>query len=82
MEMSDLLKENDMGIGVSIFLVALGAILTFAVEASVSGIELGTIGIILMVVGGIGLLFSLMAMSSVNRRSDTVVEDRVVDRTH
>ena len=71
-----------MGIGVSIFLVALGAILTFAVEATVSGIDLDTIGIILMVVGGIGLLFTLMAASAVNRRSDTVVEERVVDRTY
>ncbi|HUS60713.1 MAG TPA: DUF6458 family protein [Acidimicrobiales bacterium] len=71
-----------MGIGVSIFLVAIGAILTFAVEATVSGIDINTIGIILMVVGGIGLLFSLMALSSVSRRGDAVVEERVVDRTY
>ena len=39
-----------MGLGVSIFLIAVGAILTWAVNASVSGLELQTIGVILMVV--------------------------------
>ena len=49
-----------MGIGVSIFLVAVGAILTFAVETEVGGIDLDTVGIILMVVGGLGLLVTLL----------------------
>ena len=44
-----------MGIGTSIFLIALGAILKFAVTATISGIELATVGVILMVVGIIGL---------------------------
>lgn len=46
-----------MGIGVSIFLLALGAILTFAVQSAtqVSGIDLNTVGIILMIAGLIGL---------------------------
>ena len=52
-----------MEIGTSLFLVALGAILYFAVSASVSGISLATVGLILMVVGGIGLLFSLFMAS-------------------
>lgn len=49
-----------MGIGTSIFLIALGAILKFAVTASVSGIEIATVGTILLVVGIIGLLISLL----------------------
>ena len=45
-----------MGIGVSLLLLAIGAILTFAVEVTTEGFNLNTIGVILMVVGGIGLL--------------------------
>jgi hypothetical protein len=66
-----------MGIGTSLFLIAVGAILYFAVDASVSGIEITTIGIILMVVGVLGLLISLFFMSSA-RRDRTVVRDRDV----
>ena len=53
-----------MGLGVSLFLIAIGAILTWAVNASVSGLELQTIGIILLIVGAIGLLLSLLFWSS------------------
>lgn len=53
-----------MGIGVSIFFLAVGAILAFAVEATAGGINLDTVGVILMIVGGIGLLFSLLFWSS------------------
>ncbi len=49
-----------MSIGTSIFLIALGAILYFAVNASLAGIEIKTIGVILMVVGVIGLVISLL----------------------
>ena len=66
-----------MGIGTSLFLIAVGAILYFAVDASVSGIEITTIGIILMVVGVLGLLISLFMLSSA-RRDRTVVRDRDV----
>jgi hydrogenase/urease accessory protein HupE len=45
--------------GVSLFLAAVGAILTFAVRDSLSGVDLDVVGIILMVVGVIGALFSL-----------------------
>ena len=48
-----------MGIGSSLFLIAVGAILDFAVDADISGIEISTVGIILMVIGIIGLLISL-----------------------
>lgn len=70
-----------MGIGVSILLIAIGAILTWAVNAEVSGLELTTIGVILMIVGIIGLLMSMMFWSSwggfggERRRRTTYVED-------
>jgi Domain of unknown function (DUF6458) len=65
-----------MGIGTSLFLIAVGAILYFAVDASVSGLEITTVGIILMVVGVVGLLISLFFLSQPRRPSDrTVVRD-------
>lgn len=49
-----------MGVGVSLLLIAAGAILTWAVTLSVSGLALHTVGVILLVVGVIGLLISLV----------------------
>lgn len=72
-----------MGIGASVFLIAIGAILTWAVNITVSGLDLSTIGVILMVVGGIGLVTSLLIFGGGGwggRRavvSDTYVEDDV-----
>ena len=43
-----------MGIGVSLILIAAGAILTWAVNATVSGVDINAVGVILMVVGAIG----------------------------
>lgn len=69
-----------MGIGTSILLIAVGAILKFAVTASVSGIELATVGVILMIVGVVGLLISLyMFTRATDRRGTVVREDRGVD---
>jgi hypothetical protein len=67
-----------MGIGTSLFLIAAGAILYFAVDADISGIEITTIGIILMVIGVVGLLISLFMLSSARRETRTVVRDRDV----
>jgi hypothetical protein len=67
-----------MGIGTSLFLIALGAILKFAVTESVSGIKLSTVGVILMVVGVIGLLISLYWMMRADR--GVVARERVVER--
>jgi hypothetical protein len=53
-----------MGIGVSLILIAAGAILTWAVDATVSGININAIGVILMVVGLVGLIISLVFWSS------------------
>lgn len=66
-----------MGIGVSVFLLALGAILTFAVNASVSGLDINVVGVILMVAGAIGLLMTLLVFG---RRDTGVAEERVVTR--
>ncbi len=70
-----------MGIGVSLLLIAVGAILIWAVDVTVSGIELTTVGWILLVVGAIGALLSLVFWSSwggYSRRG--VREDEVVYR--
>ena len=70
-----------MGIGTSIFLIAVGAILKFAVTAHVSGIALATVGTILMVVGVIGLLISLFMVASWRDRGTApVARDRYVER--
>ncbi|MDQ3642922.1 MAG: DUF6458 family protein [Actinomycetota bacterium] len=74
-----------MGIGVSIFLIALGAILAFAVNVSSGGIDLNTIGVILMVVGVIGLAVTMLILNGGGGgwygggRRTTVVEDSYVD---
>ena len=78
-----------MGSGVSMILVAVGAILTWAVTADVSGIDINTVGVILMVVGIAGALISLAfwsrwgGLGGYARGSDTTVvrdRDRVVER--
>jgi len=48
-----------MGIGTSILLIAVGAILRYAVDVTVEGVEIDTVGLILMVVGAVGLVISL-----------------------
>jgi hypothetical protein len=64
-------------LGTSLFLIAVGAILTFAINATVSGIDIATVGIILMIVGVIGLLISLFYWGP---RRRAVVDDRPVVR--
>jgi len=73
-----------MGIGVSIFLIALGAVLAFAVNVATSGFDLNTIGVILMIVGVIGLATSLLLLNGgagswYGGRRSTTVEDSYVD---
>lgn len=55
---------NNGSIGVSLFLVAVGAILTWAVNATVSGLDITIVGVILMLVGVAGLLLSLLFWAS------------------
>ena len=49
-----------MGIGASIFLIAIGAILTFALDVSVGGVNLDVVGWILMAAGALGIVVSLI----------------------
>jgi Domain of unknown function (DUF6458) len=66
-----------MYIGTSIFLIALGAVLKFAVTATVVGVDIQTAGLILMIVGVIGLVISLFMMTAWNdRRRGDAVEGR------
>jgi len=70
-----------MGIGISVFLIAVGAILAFAVDVQASGVNLDTVGVILMVVGIVGLLASMLFWSSWaegRRDTHTVIRDREV----
>ncbi len=67
-----------MGIGASIFLLALGAILAFAVDAKVAGVDIHVIGWILMAAGLIGLVMTLLVFAPRRRR---VVESTGVPYT-
>jgi Domain of unknown function (DUF6458) len=82
-----------VGIGVSLILIAVGAVLAFAVNVSSSGFDINTIGWILLIVGAVGALISLVFWSSWGgvgggrravvdegpaTRRRTVVEDDVV----
>lgn len=65
-----------MGIGFSIFLIAVGAILTFAVKATVAGVDIHVVGWILMAAGALGVVLTLAVFAP--RRRRTVVETRGV----
>lgn len=67
-----------MGIGLSIFFIALGAILAFAVDVTVSGLDLVAIGVILMVLGAVGLALELLLFGPRRRsyRSTTYMADQ------
>lgn len=72
-----------MGIGVSVFLIAVGAILAFAIDVTTEGVNLDTVGVILMIVGGIGLLASMLFWSSFSPyarggRDEVIVRDREI----
>ncbi len=69
-----------MGIGTSIFLIAVGAILRWGVADAVEGINLPVIGLILMVVGVIGLLISLFYANMFNRDRGVAAGGAVVER--
>lgn len=63
-----------MSIGLSLLLIAVGAVLKFAVSASLSGVSIKTVGVILMVVGIAGLLISLILLVT-RRRTDVIQRD-------
>jgi hypothetical protein len=58
-----------MTIGASIFLIAVGAILKYAVTATVAGIDIQTVGVILMIAGALGLIIGLFVMFSERNRT-------------
>lgn len=68
-----------MRIGASLLLIAVGAILKWAVTQRVNGVNLGTIGVILMIVGAVGLVITLVWMST-RRRTDVVYHDGASSR--
>jgi len=61
-----------MGLGTSLFLIAVGAILKFAITTTAHGVNINTIGVILMIVGGVGLVISLFWMTMWADRRRTV----------
>ena len=66
-----------MTIGTSLFLIAVGAILRYAVDATVAGIDIQTAGLILIIIGVVGLAIGLFLLASDRRRGDRVIyEDR------
>ena len=75
-----------MGIGVSIFLMAVGAIFAFAINVSADGIDLDTLGVILIILGLIGLLASLVWWNDWTPNQRAVAyddaDDRIVVRRH
>jgi hypothetical protein len=58
------IREELVGVSVSILLIAVGAILTWAVTATVSGVSIQTVGVILLIVGIVGLVLSMIFWSS------------------
>jgi Domain of unknown function (DUF6458) len=81
-------EARSLSLGVSVFLLVVGAILTFAVDVTASGFSINAVGIILMIAGALGLVLSLLFWSSFSpyRRGrtvvggDTVVEERRIER--
>ena len=68
-----------MGIGFSIFLLAVGAILTFAVHATVAGIDIRVVGVILMAAGALGLVLTMVVFTP--RRNRSITATHTVDRS-
>jgi hypothetical protein len=70
-----------MGIGASIFLMALGAILTFATNVSISGLDLDVVGIVLMLAGAFGLIMTMLVWGPRRRTRVLTADDEIVDPT-
>ena len=58
-----------MGLGGSLILIAIGAVLRWAVSASTSGVNIHTVGLILLIVGGVGLVISVFWMAFIADRT-------------
>ena len=68
-----------MRTGFSVFLIAVGAVLTFAVHKTVSGLDIRTVGVILMIAGALGLAITAAVYGP--RRRSTLVHERTVTGT-
>lgn len=68
------------GIGGSLFLIALGAILYWAVSVEAEGFSINTIGLILMIVGVVGLVLTLIMTADTNRAERTDNGVTIVER--
>ena len=71
--------SRNAGFGGSIFLIAVGAILAFAVSVEAEGFNLNTIGIILMVVGALGAILTLVAMTATQKEEHTEYVKKDID---
>ncbi|HZQ78604.1 MAG TPA: DUF6458 family protein [Acidimicrobiia bacterium] len=69
-----------MATGLSLFFLAVGAILAFAVHTAVNGIDLDTVGVILMVIGLVGMLFSLVLWDNWSPRRRVIDDDDYIGR--
>jgi hypothetical protein len=67
-----------MTLGTSLFLIAVGAVLRFAVNVSTSGFNIHTAGVILMIIGAVGVILSLLWMTMWADRRNNVVRERPV----
>ncbi|WP_380171253.1 DUF6458 family protein [Kineococcus sp. DHX-1] len=70
-----------MRLGTSIFLLAVGAILTFAVTVSVAGVDLQTVGVILMVIGVLGIILEFAMFRPRTQRTTSVTSADPVSGT-
>jgi uncharacterized membrane protein YfcA len=65
-----------MTVGTSLFLIALGAILRFAIQDSIQDVDLSIVGVILMIVGAVGLVVGLWQTRRFTGGSEPVARDR------
>jgi Domain of unknown function (DUF6458) len=71
--------SRNAGFGGSLFLLAVGAVLAFAVEVEAEGFNLNTIGIILMVVGAVGLVLTLVSNTATQKEERTEYVKKDID---
>ncbi len=71
--------NRNAGFGGSLFLIAVGAVLAFAVSVEADGFNLNTIGIILMVVGGLGLVLTLVSNTATKKEEHTEYVKKDID---
>jgi uncharacterized YccA/Bax inhibitor family protein len=71
--------NRNVGFGGSLFLIAVGAILAFAVSVEAEGFNLNTIGIILMIVGALGAILTMVALTTTKKEQHTEYVKKDVD---